>query len=281
MTTSRQLLEAVRNALPSRQASQPTPVLPAPEKMRSRRKKLPTQEAQEKPAQPPPPQVCAGTPNEPPWHEWIATRVGQQPPPRVLQLTPWTVWLACCSIDGSIRQRWDLSPEQQRSLPVVQVQEVTLEWLRVLRAQAGSLKVRFSELDQLCQAISAVEAFQVRLGSRIQPPLCTLAPSCRSLQGFPAACIQCSVLAAGKDQGGAASEARPASAQGPGGGVRQPGCQHTRDADCQLVSLACCLADWLWQHRGPLGTLRSFGTTWLGATGPAWIYCIAKQSALR
>ena len=61
MTTSRQLLEAVRSALPSRQASQPTPVLPAPEKMRSRRKKLPTQEAQERPAQPPPSQVCAGT----------------------------------------------------------------------------------------------------------------------------------------------------------------------------------------------------------------------------
>ena len=78
------------------------------------------------------------------------------------------VWVACCSIDVSIRQHSDRSLEQQRSLPVVQVQEVTLEWLRVLRAQAGSLKVRFSELDQLCQAISAVEAFQVCLGSRMQ-----------------------------------------------------------------------------------------------------------------
>ena len=64
MTTSRQLLEAVRNALPSRQASQPTPMLPAPEKMRSRRKKLPNQETQERLPQPPPPQVCASTPGK-------------------------------------------------------------------------------------------------------------------------------------------------------------------------------------------------------------------------
>ena len=48
---------------------------------------------------------------------------------------------------------------------------MTLEWLRVLRAQAGSLKVRFSELDQLCQAISAVEAFQVRLATRMLAPV--------------------------------------------------------------------------------------------------------------